>query len=94
MNHIAISDSDIEVPAELIAEGLGIPVAEIQSLMREGTITSRCESGVGEDAGRHRLTFFYKGCRLRLIIDGEGRVIQRATIDYGNRLPPEVLRRP
>lgn len=53
--------------------------------MREGAITSSCERGIVDDAGRYRLIFFYKSRRLRLIIDEAGRVIQRSTIEFGNR---------
>jgi hypothetical protein len=52
--------------------------------MREGAITSSCERGIEDDAGRYRLIFFYKSRRLRLIIDEAGRVIQRST-EFGNR---------
>lgn len=93
MTHIAFVDGDIEVPAELIAEGLGVPVAQLRPLMRAGAISSRCELGVDEDAGRHRLTFFHEGRRLRLIVDGNGRLIRRMAIDVGDRPLPSALRR-
>ena len=92
MAQIAFADGDIEVPAELIAKGLGVPLARMQTLMRAGAITSRCESGVDDDAGRHRLTFFCGGRRFRLIIDDEGRVIRRTAIDFGDRPLPQTLR--
>jgi hypothetical protein len=91
---IAFVDGDIEVPAELIAEGLGVPLVQMRTLMSTGAITSRYESGVNHDAGRYRLTFFWGGRRFRLIIDGEGRVIRRTAIDFGDRPLPQALRRP
>jgi hypothetical protein len=91
---IAFIDGDIEVPAELVAEGLGVSLQQMQTLMRAGTITGRCESGVDHDAGRHRLTFFCGGRRFRLIIDGEGRIIRWTAIDFGDRPLPQALRRP
>jgi hypothetical protein len=91
---IAFVDGHIEVPAELIAEGLGVSLSEVQTLMRAARITGRCESGIEDDAGRHRLTFFCGGRRFRLIIDGEGRVIRRTAVDFGDRPLPQALRRP
>lgn len=94
MVHIAFVDGDIEVPAELIAEGLGVPVEQLGGLMRTGAVTSRSEHGVDEDAGRHRLTFFHSGRRLRLIVDSDGRLIRQMAIDVGDRPLPSALRRP
>jgi hypothetical protein len=48
---IAFVDGHIEVPAELIAEGLGVSLTQMQTLMREARITGRCESGIDDDAG-------------------------------------------
>jgi hypothetical protein len=59
--------------------------------MREGKITSLCERGVDEDAGRYRLTFFFEHRRLHLIVDEGGNIIQRSTLDFGDRqLPPSM----
>jgi hypothetical protein len=66
----------------------------VPELLRNGAITSRCERGIGEDEGRFRLTFFHAGRRLRLVVDADGRILQRSRIDYGDRPLPEVLRRP
>jgi len=94
MARIAFVEGDIEVEAELIAQGLGLTVSQLKELMRGGAITSRCERGVDDDAGRHRLTFFHKSRRLRLVIDSEGRLVQRTAIDFGDRPLPPTLRRP
>ena len=94
MARIAFVDGDIEVPAELIAEGLGLSLAQMQALLRSARITGRCESGIDDDAGRRRLTFFCGARRFRLIIDGEGHVIRRTTINFGDRPLPPALRRP
>jgi hypothetical protein len=53
---------------------------QVQALMRAGEITSRFERGEGEDAGRFRVTFFHGGRRVRLTIDGDGRVLQRSRV--------------
>lgn len=65
------------VDAALIAESLGITPTLVQTLMREGRITSRCERGVDQDAGRHRLTFFHGERRLRLVVNEAGDIVER-----------------
>lgn len=45
--------------------------------MWQAKITSRCERGVDEDAGTHRLTFYHGVRRLRLVVDDAGAVIER-----------------
>lgn len=91
---IAMVDGDFEVPAELIAHGLDVPLEELLGLMRTGAVTSRCERGIEQDAGHHRLTFFHKARRLRLIVDSDGRLIRRTAIDAGDLPVQSALRRP
>jgi len=94
MTRNAFAGDGIEVEAELIAEGLGLPVSQLKDLIRVGAITSRCERGVDEDGGRHRLTFFHGSRRLQLVINSEGRLVSQTTIDFGDRPLPPTLRRP
>ncbi|PVA06633.1 DUF6522 family protein [Thalassorhabdomicrobium marinisediminis] len=54
---------------------LGVAPADVPTLMRAGEITSRFETGEGEDAGRMRLTFFYNGKRVRLTCTTQGEVL-------------------
>ena len=58
VTEIAFQDGAVCIDATVIAQGLGIEAASVQSLMRGGEITSLCEAGADEDAGRHRVTFF------------------------------------
>lgn len=81
MPKVEIGDGEIEVDAALVAEGLGIEPNLLQDEMREGRITSRLERGVDDDAGRHRLIFFWHGRCLSLVIDDEGRLIHRSVSD-------------
>lgn len=83
----------IQVEAKLVADGLGIEESQVPVLIRSGDITSMCERGVGDDEGRHRLTFFHRGMRLRLVVEESGRLIRRSTISFGNRPLPAGLRR-
>ena len=73
------------IDASLLGELLDVPPSGVQTLMRNNEITSVCERGEGEHAGRYRLTFFYKGRRARLSVDESGQVIRRTVIDLGDR---------
>jgi hypothetical protein len=88
---IAIGDGAVEIDASVVGQGLGLEPQEILQLMRDGAITAVYEEGVDDDAGRHRLTFFYKGRRLRLVVEDSGRVLQRSLIDFGERPLPARL---
>jgi hypothetical protein len=94
MVNIEFDDRTIHIDASILALDLGIAVSTVQGLMRSGEITSLCERGVDSDAGRHRLTFFHQNRRLRLIVDDAGNIIQRSTIDFGDRPLPAAMHRP
>ena len=83
MHKLEIQDGVIQVDASIGGRDLGLEPFEVQRLMREGKLTSSCERGVDEDEGRYRLTFFHGGRRLRLIVDGTGRIIRRSLVDFG-----------
>lgn len=86
VGRITMTDGRFVVDADLIAAAFGIPVAATRALMRDGAITSRAERGEGSDAGRHRLTFHYRGRACRFIVDGEGRILKRLCFD----VPPKA----
>ena len=92
--HMESGSSTIEVDAAVIGEGLKIDPSAVQLLMREAKITSLCERGIAEDAGLMRLTFFYQGRRLRIIVDDTGAILRRSVIDFGDQPLPRSLRRP
>lgn len=87
MSEVTITGSCFEVDAGVIAASFRLDPATVPALMRSGEITSRCETGIEEDAGRWRLTFFHASRALRLTVDGTGAVLQRATFDVGRRAP-------
>ena len=91
---VEVRGDDVQIDAAVIARGLGVEPSAVCGLMRSGDVTSLCERGVGEDEGRFRLTFFYRGKRFRVIVDQEGRIIGRSSIDFGERPLPARLRRP
>ena len=94
MTTIAFEEGALKVDATIIGQCLGIEPARVQGLMREGKITSLCERGIDDDAGRYRLTFFYENARFRLVVDEAGNVVHRSTIDFGNRPLPTSMRKP
>lgn len=87
MNTIEMIEGQFCVDAALIADGLGLDPSALQSRMREGYLTSLCERGIDDDAGRFRLTFFHARRRLSLIVDDQGNVIERSVedADHGTR---------
>jgi len=78
MSRIQRAGEDFVVDAEIVAEAFALPVASVRALMRDGRITSRCELGVGEDAGRWRLTF-YHGARVCRFTVEPGGALRRTT---------------
>ncbi len=78
---------DFVIDAAVLADAYGLSQEEIKARMRDGTITSRCEKGEDEDAGRWRLTFHHEGRALRLTVDAGGRILSRARFDAPRRNP-------
>lgn len=62
----------IEVDAALVAQGLQLDAAEFRTLHEAGKISTLCERGVGEDAGRFRFTFYYGRRRFRFVTNASG----------------------
>jgi hypothetical protein len=71
--------------AATLATLFKVSASEILSLIRTGQITSVCEQGEGEHAGRHRLTFFLENRRARVEVDEDGQVLNRSVVDFGQR---------
>jgi hypothetical protein len=90
---VEFKDGAIEIDASIVGAALGLAPEEVLGLIRASAISSACERGVGDDAGRHRLTFFYKNRRLRLVVDDSGSVVQRSMIDFGDRPMPAQMHR-
>jgi hypothetical protein len=88
MNTVVFKEGAVSIDAAIVAEGFAIEPALVQRLMREGKITSLCERGVHQDAGRYRLTFFHEKRRLRLVIDAAGNVIEQSASAVGENGPP------
>lgn len=73
------------VDAQDLVEVLGLTLAEVQSKMRAQEITTRFETGEGDDAGRMRLTFFYETKKVRLTCSNDGTVLKTLRTNTGGR---------
>jgi hypothetical protein len=91
---VEFEQGTLSIDATVIGRGLNVEPSLVQGQMREGKITVLCERGVNDDEGRHRLTFFYKNRRFRLIVDDEGNAVQRSTVDFGDQPIPASMRKP
>jgi hypothetical protein len=94
MKPVEIRNGVVEVEASLVAAGLGLPLPQFREQMQAGLITSRSERGTEADLGRHRLTFFSKHRRFRLVVDDSGTIIQRSALDFGDAPLPKSVRKP
>jgi hypothetical protein len=94
MKSVESCDGDVQIDASLIAEGLGLALPIFRQQMQAGRITSLSERGVDADLGRHRLTFFSRHRRFRLVIDDSGAIIQRSALDFGDTPLPNATRKP
>lgn len=79
MSDVSITTDGFVVDAEVVAAAFHLSPAEVPAKLRAGEITTRCEAGIDEDAGRWRLTFYSGGRALRLVVDRHGSILSRAT---------------
>lgn len=66
------------IEAPVLAAALGWTEDAVRAGMRDGTITSRCETGLDADAGRWRLTFHHEGRACRFVVDAVGNILAQA----------------
>ena len=85
MTTIEIAPDLIQVDADIVAKALKITPHDLQQRLREGTVTSRYETGEGADAGRVRLTFYSDSRRARITADASGAVLFCSAADYRRR---------
>ncbi|MFX0542538.1 DUF6522 family protein [Roseovarius sp. S4756] len=82
MSEIEISPGMIQIDADIVAKALKLEPLDLRIRMRDGTVTSRFETGEGADIGRVRLTFFSSTRRARIIADAAGSVLSCTAVDY------------
>ena len=66
---------EIVIDSAPIAQAFGLDVAAFQRLLEDRKITQLCERGTDEDAGTYRASFYLNRKRVRLLLDGEGRLL-------------------
>ena len=88
---IDVEDGGFVVDVALLAELLDVPASDIQSLMREGCITSLCETGVREHTNQFRLTFYHGNRRACVRVDPSGRIVARSVIDFGSKAASRAI---
>ena len=69
---IEIQGDDVTVEAGYLAARLGLSVARLRVEMRRGIVHSVVERGMGEDAGRLRLTFRYRARAWTMVVQRDG----------------------
>jgi len=69
------ADGTVVFPMEVVAEGLKIPLEALLPGMKAGLVYQVTEKGEGEDAGRLRVTFRFRGRQCRLIVEKSGRIL-------------------
>lgn len=85
---VTITAEGFLVDAEVLGAAFGLAPATVPERLRTAEITSRCETGVDEDAGRWRLTFYHGGRALRLTVDAKGVILSRSTFAAHPPRPP------
>tara|TARA_R110002074_G_scaffold127564_9_gene266860 strand:- start:1734 stop:1991 length:258 start_codon:yes stop_codon:yes gene_type:complete len=77
---IDLTSSNPTIDAADLAKALDLEPADVAALMRAGAITSRLETGVDEDAGSHRLTFWHGDIKVRFTCAADGTVVKTSRI--------------
>src|SRR5437762_11425828 len=69
---IEIHGDDVTVEASYLAARFDLSVDRLRAAMRRGLIYSVVERGMGEDAGRLRLTFGYRARAWTVVVPRDG----------------------
>lgn len=73
------------IDAADLAGLLDLTPDEVRDRMRDGRITTRLETGAGDDAGKMRLSFFHDEMRVRLTCANDGTVLKTLRTRTGQR---------
>jgi len=79
MSEVSLRADGFVVDAGIVGAAFNVPPADVPEKLRLGQITCRCETGIDDDAGRRRLTFYCGGWALRLVVDESAAILSRAT---------------
>lgn len=86
MTIVTFEGGTLQVDAETVAAGLRITPEALRHALQTGSVTSLCEKGQDDDAGRFRMTFFSPTRRMRLVVDAQGLVLQHSSADYSRKM--------
>jgi hypothetical protein len=89
MTRVERDGTGFVVPATLLAQAFGMTEDRVRQAMRDGSLTSLCEAGVGADSGRWRLTFRHAGRACRFTLDDAGTIL--STSRFPVRTRPSVM---
>lgn len=73
------------IDAADLARLLDLTPDEVRNRMRDVRITTRLETGDGEDAGKMRVSFFHDDMRVRLTCSEDGTVLKTLRTKAGPR---------
>jgi len=91
---VEIDAGAFTIDADVVANAFATDVATLKAWMAAGTLSTLSETGVGQDAGQFRLSFFHGSRRVRLLVAKSGAIIRTSIVDYGDRPLPASSRRP
>ena len=69
---IEVRGEEATIEAGHLAAKLGLSVDRLRAEMRRGIVYGVVERGVGEDAGRLRLTFRYRARSWTMVVEADG----------------------
>ena len=69
---IEVEGDEARIEAGVLAAKLGLSVDRLRAEMRRGIVYGTVERGIGEDAGRLRLTFRYRARSWTVVVEADG----------------------
>jgi Family of unknown function (DUF6522) len=69
---IEVEGEEVTIQAVHLAAKLGLSMDRLRAEMRRGIVYGVVEQGVGEDAGRLRLTFRYRARSWNVVVEADG----------------------
>lgn len=88
MTQVERDGAGFVIPAALLAQAFGMTEDRIRQAMRDGSLTSICETGVDMDSGRWRLTFRYADRAYRVTVDDAGTILSTSRFPVRVRPSP------
>ena len=71
---IKVEGDEATIDAGYLAAKLGLSVEQLRAEMRRGIVYGTAERGIGDDAGRLRLTFRCRARSWTVVVEADGRL--------------------